>query len=96
MLGFPSVFLPMLHNSVFLSFSALTYVATGTWREGERSLKMKEARGNQFKCETENAAKVCIELSFSDTQKINWKKNQIKRNETGLDLDFLYTEVVAD
>lgn len=58
MLGFAFAFLPALHNFFFLSLSALTYFATGTWREGENRLKMKEARGSQFKCETENTAKI--------------------------------------
>lgn len=61
-LGFAFVFLPMLHNFFFLSFLAFAYFATGTWRERERErenrLKMKETRGSQFQCETENTAKI--------------------------------------
>lgn len=94
MLGFAFLFLPTLHNFFFLSFSALTYFATGTWREGENRLRMKEARGSKFKCETENSAKILHRAFIFRHIENLLEKNQL--NETGLLVDFLHTGVLSD
>jgi len=83
----------MLHNFLFLSFSALTCFATGTWREGENRLNMKEAKGSQFVYETENTAKILHRaFIFRHAESLLKKISQTK--ETGLHVDFLLHRVL--